>query len=205
MKPNPLTRLARFLTAHRRLAASTAAMVSVFALAAIAAGQDEHRVTVVAVAAPLAAGHLLAASELTTVAVPADVVPDGALTAADEAVGRMLAANRPRGAIVTSDDLVAESGHTAGPGRLVLPVYLAQTDILKLVRPGDRIALLVSDGPAGQTTIAEDVLVVAVPEVETSGFMSSGSAEYVLVDVPHDTAALLARASATSTVTAALM
>jgi Flp pilus assembly protein CpaB len=195
---------ARFLAVHRRLVASLAAMACVFALAVIAADRGEPRVDVVAAAGRVAAGHQLTAADLTTVAAPAGLVPDGALTEVGEAVGRMLAAALPRGAIVTADSLVAESGHAAGPGRLVLPVTVAQTDVLKLLRPGDEIALLIPDGPAGETVVADDALVVAVPDSAADGFLGSGGAAYVLVDVPNETAARLAGPATTSTVTNAL-
>ncbi|MDR1450080.1 MAG: SAF domain-containing protein [Propionibacteriaceae bacterium] len=204
MKPHRLTQLARFLTVYRRLAAAGAAALCVFALAVIASGRAETRVAVVTVTARAEAGHMVAAADLTTMEIPAESVPDGALTAASEAVGRMLAATVPRGGILTADSLVAESGRTTSPGHLILPVYLAQTDILKLIRPGDRIALLITDGTTGETSIAEDVLVVAIPETADGGFLGGSSAEYVLVDVPQETAAVLAGSSRTVSVTIAL-
>jgi hypothetical protein len=204
MKANPITALVRFLTIHRRLVAAVAAMACVFALASIASGRDQTLVTVVVTADRVGAGHMLAEADLTTLGVPTQVVPDGALVWPADAIGRMLSGTLPRGAILTAEALVAESGRGTTPGHLILPVHLAQTDVLKLIHAGDRIALLITDMTTQETSIAEDVLVVAIPEVETSGFLGASTPDYLLVDVPNNVATLLAGASVTSTVTVAL-
>jgi Flp pilus assembly protein CpaB len=204
MRPNPLTALVRFLTTHRRFVATGAAMTCVFALAIIASGRDEDQVNVVTASARIEAGHMITESDLTTQTMPVAVVPDAALTSSEDAIGRMSAATLSRGSILTRDNLVAESGRATTPGHLILPVHLAQADLLKLIHPGDRIALLITDGATNQTSIAEDVLVVAIPEADPGGFMSASDPEYVLVDVPNETAAILASASVMSTITIAL-
>ncbi|MDR1807251.1 MAG: SAF domain-containing protein [Propionibacteriaceae bacterium] len=192
MKTNPLTLLVRFLTLHRRAVAALAAMLCVGALATVASGRSDTLVTVVTVAQRVAAGATVTAADVTQTGVPAQFVPEGALADPADAVGHLAAAALPRGAIVTADDLVAASGRTTVDGRLVLTVPLDQAELADLLHPGDRVALILSDY-SGVTTVADDVVIVALTEPEGSLF--GGGAASVLVDVPEATATLLAQAT----------
>jgi len=198
MRFHPLTGLVRFLAVHRRLVATLAAMLSVGAVAVIATGHDAVSVSVVTAAHRLEAGQAVTAADLAVVAVPADLVPEGAVTNAAEAVDHLTAATVPRGGIVTTDSFAA-GRHATRDGRLVLPVRLTQPELAGLLQPGTEVSLIVADG-YGQTTVIDDVVVVSLPEASSGGLFGGSDATAVLVDVPEQQATLLAGSGATITI-----
>ncbi|MDR1387347.1 MAG: SAF domain-containing protein [Propionibacteriaceae bacterium] len=204
MRTTLLTASTRLLIGHRRLVATVSAMACVLCLAVIASGRDQPRTTVLVTTDRVEAGRLLTAADLAAVAVPAGLVPDGALTDPAQAVDRMTAATLPRGSIVTDDALVSGGGRTSGQGRLILPLAVEQPDLMALIKPGDRITLLVTDGATGQTTVASDVLVAMASPAGTDDWLGNSGPDHILVDVSAETATLLASASVTARVTIAL-
>jgi Flp pilus assembly protein CpaB len=190
MRPNPLTLFVRFLALHRRAVAAVAAMVAVGALGVIASGRDQVLVPVVTATHLIEAGQVVAAADVTTTKIPAQYVPDGALTDPAAAVGRLTAATLTRGAVVTSEALVAATGRTTGPGRLVLMIPVNPRDLMDLLQPGETVTLLVSDG-VGASTVIDDVVIVGFPQASDAGLFGGASAT-VLVDVSESAAELLA-------------
>jgi Flp pilus assembly protein CpaB len=192
MRPNLLTILVRFLAAHRRGVAALAAMLAAGALGVVASGRDEGAVPVVTAVRHVDAGQALTAADVTLTAVPAQYVPDGALTDPAQAVGRLTVAPLPRGGIVTADALVAATGRAATPGRLILLIPVNPADLAGLLQPGQAVTLLLSDG-FGTSTLVDDVTIVGFPEAASTSLFGS-SAATVLVDVTEATAELLAGA-----------
>jgi Flp pilus assembly protein CpaB len=203
MRANLLTRLARFLTLHRRLVAAVAAMLSVAALAVVLTGRDQVLVEVVTVVQRVEAGQTVTADDIRLAGVPEAFLPQGALTQAETAVGRLAAAGLPVGAIVTTDALVSSAGRASASGRLVMPLTLTQPELVELLRPGDAVALIVSD-PYGETTVIDDVVIVGLPQSDSGGLLSSATASSILIDVSDAVAAQLTAARAASTITIAL-
>ncbi|MDR1266117.1 MAG: SAF domain-containing protein [Propionibacteriaceae bacterium] len=203
MRANLLTRLVRFLTLHRRLVATLAAMLSVTALAVVLTGRDQVLVEVVTVVQRVEAGQTVTADAVRLTGVPQELLPQGALTQAETAVGRLAAAGLPVGAIVTTDALVTSAGRSSAAGRLVMPLTLTQPELVDLLRPGDAVALIVSD-PYGETTVIDDVVIVGLPQSDSGGLLASSTTSSILIDVSDAVAAQLTAARAASTITIAL-
>ncbi|MFT4289513.1 SAF domain-containing protein [Nocardioides sp.] len=159
-----LLRIRRRLLSHRRvLAALLTGLAVLAALRALSPGAPAS-VELTVAARDLPAGVTLGAGDLTTVSVPASLVPDGATA---EPAGETLAAPLRRGEPVTDARLVG-AALAAEPGQVAVPVRLPDAEMAALLDPGDRIDLLAVDpsanGPAGAAQVATGVLVLAVPD-----------------------------------------
>lgn len=204
-------RAARRLRRHRRPLSAV--------LLAAAAGTVVHAalpapagVALVTAADDLPAGHVLSAADLTTTAVPADAVPDGAL-GAEELEGARLASAVRAGEAVT-DARVAGAGLVMAlpTGQVAVPVLLAPQ-----VRPwltvGQRVRLLPGAAGAGWTegsagtlvvggaeAVVEAATVLDIAAVPSEGLLAGGATTgldpvTVLVQVPDRDAATLAAAA----------
>jgi len=153
----------RRLPGGRRLvSAALLALATAVAVDAVAAGPDDG-VDLAVAARDLPAGHALTAGDLTTVRVPAEVVPDGALAAGD-AGGAALSAPVRRGEPVT-DARVGGTGllTAAPPGTMAVPVRVGDDAVLGLLRPGDEVAVLAGADVGGLSGDGGEVLVHAAP------------------------------------------
>ncbi|MEU2202432.1 Flp pilus assembly protein CpaB [Isoptericola sp. NPDC019482] len=188
-------------------------------------------VAVVVPAHPLAAGEPVAADDLTTVAVAAALVPDGAVTDPDDLVGRSPVTTLPAGlplhpALLPGGGVVAQ----APKGTVVVPVRLEDT-AAGWLRPGDRVDLVVTgdaarpaagDGAEGSSDsdreddayLARRALVLPRPdsaEPAGGGGLLAGAtgtsqgADVTLVAVSEDEAPGLSAASGWGTVGAVLV
>jgi len=182
-------------------------------------------VDVVVPAHPLPAGEPVAAGDLTTVAVVADLAPDGVATDPAELVGRAPATRLPAGLPLHAGLLPGGGVVTQAPrGTVVVPVRLEDTTTGWL-HPGDRVDLVVTgDAIRGGVATAADgagdddgylarrALVLPRPaggDPATGGLLGSatGSSQgaVTLVAVSPDEAAALSAASGRGTVGAVLV
>ena len=148
------------LARRRPLAAGCAALA---VLAAVHAVEPSAARTVpVAVAAhDLASGTLLRPDDLVVRRFPADSAPVGSDA---HAIGRTLAAPVRRGEPVTDVRLVTPSLIDGYPGRVALPVRIADADTVALLRAGAHVALVAADPRRGSASyVAVDVPVLALP------------------------------------------
>lgn len=175
----------RALRWHRRLFAAVFAAVAVYCVLAVLTAREDT-VTVVAAAAPIPGGSTLATADLTTLRLPTDAVPEGALTSSQEAIGRTVVAPVPARGVLTASSL-SSSGGLVGPGRLALPVTLDGTAPIGLLAVGDRIDLLGADGSGAITVLASGARVVAIPSADAGGLLGNG-APVILVDVSREEA-----------------
>lgn len=189
-------RVRRAVGTHRRLLAAG------FAAAAVAGGL--HTVSpppadttdVVVAATDLAAGEPLQHDQLDTVALPDDLVPDGALRSRAAAAGELLAAPMRAGAPLTDLSLVgAPLVDSYGEGRVAAPVRIADAAAVDLLRTGDHVDVLAADprGAAETAVVAADAPVVVVPQTDSSRAGSSGA--LVVLAVTPRTAGRLAQAA----------
>ena len=122
-----------------------------------------QRSPVLVAARDLDATHPLAADDLTTVSIPADAVPFGALVSADAAVGKLPRAPLWRGQVILAPALSndAASFHTglalpAGMRAVALPVTSASQAVGGSIVPGARVDVVAvpvaGRAPAGRTT-----------------------------------------------------
>lgn len=182
--------LRRAVRWHRRLLAAVFAGLAVYCVLAVVTVRDDT-VTVLAVATALPGGQPLTTRDLTPLQLPAAAVPDGALTSADQAVGRALVARLPARAVLTADSL-ASGDSLVEPGRVALPVSLADSALLGLLRVGDRIDLLGTGQSGTVEVLASAVRVAALPKIDAG--LLGGQASAVLVDVTREEAARLVSA-----------
>lgn len=198
--PDSIERLRAALRWHRRLIAAGFAGLAVLAGLQFLAQREDQR-PVLVTGGELAGGRTIESADIAVVQVPAELVPDGALSDPQEALGRTVALARPRGAVLTASDLVTGGGLVA-EGRLALPVALRDSAALGLLDVGDRIDLI-GVTPSGTTSvIATGIRVVAAPE--SSGSALGGSSSVVLVDVDPDQAATISAAGGSSALDFAL-
>ncbi|TXS36360.1 hypothetical protein EAO72_22890 [Streptomyces sp. or43] len=88
----------------------------------------------------------------------------------------------------------AASRHTPPPVRLVsAPVRIADAETVRLLRPGDRVDVIASEGAgAGSRVLAKGARVTRVPTAPVEGPTENGA--LIVVSVPRATAATLAGA-----------
>jgi Flp pilus assembly protein CpaB len=166
--PPAADRLTRARRAVRRVVLARRRPLAALCLAvAVVAGLHAVRppapatVTVTVAARDLVSGTVLSPADLEIRRYPAAVAPPG--TAAT-AVGRTLAAPVRAGEPVTDVRLVSPALGAGYPGRVVVPVRIADGDVVALLRVGDRVDVLAADPRRGVAkTVAVDVPVVALP------------------------------------------
>lgn len=188
---NLIQSIARRISWHRRLLACLLVVLGVLSLAAYLRAPTEDLVTVVAARQDVAAGEVLAADQVETVAIARDQVPAGTFTTEDEAVGHTLAVSLTKGTLVQPSFLITDSAPEAG--RSLVPINVPDSDLAALLTPGTAITLVVND-VEGTTVITNDAVVRALPKVPQSGGISpsAGRAPVVMVEVPTKIAASVA-------------
>nr|WP_231980064.1 SAF domain-containing protein [Tessaracoccus coleopterorum] len=156
---NLLSRLAGFVSWHRRSIGALLAASAVLLLAPGLRPEGPTRRVVVTVTS-LTAGHRLEPADLTLHELPLDALPSDPLTSLDDAVGRTLTARSGGGTILQPGSLTTD--HAAGPGRAVVPVSIADASLRSLLDPGDLLSL-VAQGPDGMEVLSGDARVVTLP------------------------------------------
>lgn len=190
-----LASLRRALRWHRRLFAAVFAALAVYCILTVLTTADEET-SVVAAARPIPGGNVIGAADLTTLRLPTDAVPEGALTSPDQALGRTVVAPIPGRGVLTASSL-ASAGNLVAPGRLALPVNLEESAPVSLLRVGDRIDLLGLGGSGTVEVLAQGVRVVAIPTTDAGGLLAA-RARVLLVDLSHAEAARVVAATAGS-------
>jgi Flp pilus assembly protein CpaB len=183
--PNGLPTSSRASRAHRTirrlLLARRRPLAALCAAAAVLAGLQAVRppapatVSVPVASRDLVAGAVLDPGDVVRRELPAGDVPDGVVP---DPVGRTLAAPLRRGEAVTDVRLVGPGLSRGYPGRVALPVRIADADAVELLRAGDHVDLIAADPRHGTATaVAVDVPVLAIPEAGsgTDGTASSAA------------------------------
>jgi Flp pilus assembly protein CpaB len=176
LDPSPLNRLTAALRpdwtrtlAARRIAA--AALVVLAAVAAVRSDPQGDRIDIVVAARDLAPGTELTSADLRLETRTAITIPDGAQSDLTALVGATLAGPARRGEVLTDVRLLGPrlAEATVGPNSRIVPLHLADTALLDLVRPGDVVDVLAAatsdsgDDPRPQL-VAADAVVVLVSE-----------------------------------------
>ncbi|MGK5112836.1 MULTISPECIES: Flp pilus assembly protein CpaB [unclassified Geodermatophilus] len=190
-------------TGRQVLAGLLAATALVLALrpAAPPAGPGEPETApVVVAAADLPPGAVLATGDLAVARYPTALRPAGTTPDPTALVGQALAGGLRAGEPVTDARLVG-AGLTAqlAAGQVAAPVRPADVVVSALVRPGDRVDVLATAPDAARAeVVAAGALVLAAPGPDDAG------EGLLLLAVDGATAALLAAASTTATLTLSL-
>lgn len=156
---------------------------------------------VVVAARSLDAGRPLEDGDLALGRYPPGTAPAGVVAEPDLLVGRLLAGPVRAGEPLTDTRLVGP-GLTSllPPGQVAAPVRLADLAVAALVRTGDRVDVLATEPGAGEAgTLASGVRVLAA-----GGSGEGPTAGLLLVAVDTGTAARLAAASTSATLTVSL-
>jgi pilus assembly protein CpaB len=199
--------------AARRLAAALLAVGALFLALrpapAPATDTAPEGLPVVVAASDLPAGTALAGSDLALARLPPEYVPAGTSAEPEGLLGRVLAGGVRAGEPLT-DTRVVGAGLTAllQPDQVAAPVRLADLAVAALVRTGDRVDVLATQPDADRAElVAEGALVLAATgpaQDPTSGSSADPTAGLLLVAVDGATAARLAAAAASSTLTVTL-
>ena len=184
--------LLRAAARHRSLLSAGLAAAAVASALSVLAPPAAATVQVVTAARDLPAGTVLGPDDLSATALPAQVVPAGALTAAADVQGRLVAGPVRRGEPLTDVRLLGQGLLPAGAG-LAVPVRLAEPATGALVSAGDRVDVLSAamEGSAAADVVAAGLQVLSVPELGDA----AGEGALIVVAASRGTAARLAAAA----------
>ena len=153
---------------------------------------------VVVFARDVAPGDVVEADDLAVRPLPEDAVPSSAVASLEEASGQIVASHASAGEVVTATRLLGPDlvsalvGDDADEFTLV-PVKLADPDILPMLHHGDHVSV-VTAGEKEAITVAESGIVVIAGAPEEDDNPSSG----LLLLLRHRDASAVAAASLTS-------
>lgn len=177
----------------RRGAAVALVLCAAVSALASRAGSDPQ---VLVFARDVGPGDVVAAGDVELRPLPEDVAPAAALSSVDDTEGQIVASHASAGEVVTPTRLIGPDltralvGNDAADYTLV-PVKLADPDIIPMLHHGDRVSV-VTAGDGAPRTVAEDgtVVVAGTPEDDSSSS--------VLLLLRHAEAAEVAAASLSS-------
>jgi Flp pilus assembly protein CpaB len=168
-------------------------LAALCAAAAVLAGLHAVRpppgptVTVEVAAHDLSSGTVLTGADLTSRRYPAGLAPVGSVP---DAVGRTVAAPVRAGEPVTDVRLVTPSLLEGYPGRVAVPVRIADAAAVSLLRSGDQVDLVAADPRRGTaSSVAVGVAVLAIPPPEagqTTGSAALTGRLVVIAAAPSD-------------------
>jgi Flp pilus assembly protein CpaB len=189
--------------AARRVAAG--ALVVLAAVIALRSDPQGDRIDIVVAARDLASGVELTADDVRLENRTATTVPDGSQPDVGAVIGATLAGPARRGEVLTDvrvlSPRLAES--VAGPDARIVPLPLADSALLDLVRPGDVVDVLAAGAPDSDSArpqlVATNAVVVVVSEKPKGA--GNGSDRVVLVALPAHAANDVAAAALAQTVT----
>ena len=173
----------------RRVAAG--GLVVLAGVAALRSNPDGDRAEVVVAVHDLAPGTALTPDDVRLEKRSATTLPDGSQADLDAVVGSTLASPTRRGEVLTDVRLLgsrlAES--TAGPGARIVPLHLADSALIDLVRVGDVVDVLAAPATDSQAAaqavgkvVATDAVVVLVSAKQKA--QATDSDRVVLVALP---------------------
>jgi Flp pilus assembly protein CpaB len=153
----------------RRIAAG--GLVVLAGIAALRSNPDGDRTEVVVAARDLTPGSALTSDDVRTEKHLAATVPDGSQADLGAVVGSTLAGPMRRGEVLTDVRLLgtrlaeAAIGSKAGPGARIVPLHLADSALIDLVRAGDVVDVLAAapnDSQPGTQAVSKVVATDAV-------------------------------------------
>ena len=153
--------LRRTVRRHRRLLAATCAGLAVVLGLGALRPKPAPTAEIVVAARDLPAGAAIAAGDVRLTALPAGLVPSGALRSVAEAAGQHLAAPVRRAEPVTDVRLTTGPLSRPSEGLVAMPVRFADVEAARLLQPGERIDVLAAVAPGANDAVAADAAVVA--------------------------------------------
>lgn len=181
----------------------TAFLLVLAAIVSAFAGRAANDPVVLVFARDVRPGETLTPDDIDVRRLPETVIPDKALDTVDTAEGQVVASHAGAGEVVTSTrllgpDLVAAlAGGGDGAGFTMVPVKLAEPDIIPMLHHGDTVSVVTVDTQAPTAkprTIATGGTVVLAGAQDEGGSPGSG----VLLLLRDDDAVSVAAASLSS-------
>ena len=182
-------------------------LVALAGIAALRPNPDGDRAEVVVAARDLHPGAALTLDDVRLETRLAATVPDGSAADLGAVIGSTLAGPTRRGEVLTDVRLLgsrlAES--TAGPGARIVPLHLADSALIDLVRVGDVVDVLAAPGTdsqapgQGSRVVATDAVVVLVSAKQK--VQAADGDRVVLVALPARVANAVAGSTLGQTVT----
>ncbi|MBW0015103.1 SAF domain-containing protein [Mycobacterium sp.] len=201
----------------RRLAAG--GLVALAGIATLRSNPEGERAEVVVAVRDLRPGTALTLEDVGIENRLAATVPDGSQNDLGAVIGSTLASPTRRGEVLTDVRLLgsrlaeAAIGPKAGPGARIVPLHLADSALIDLVRVGDVVDVLAapspdpqaasgSGGQAGSRVVATDAVVVLVSAKQK--LQADDGDRVVLVALPARVANTVAGSALGQTVTLTL-
>jgi pilus assembly protein CpaB len=200
MKPlRALDDLRRRILVHRRLLGASCAAVAVWLVVQAATAPPPATQAVWTAAHDLTSGTVLERDDLTRTAFAPGSVPVAAVHSLESVVGRTLATPLGTGEPITTAHLTGSERLAGYPGRSAVAVRIPDAEVVALLTPGQRVALVASDPQGGMQSerVVEDAAVLAVPRPSQDGGASTLTGRLVVFAVPADRADELASAGTT--------
>lgn len=182
----------------RRKIAAVAAVICLFATLSALTPRRDDLVGVLAAQRDLPAGHRLSASDVHTINMPGQLVPAHAFTDTGAVVGQTLVGGLSAGSVLTSASVLSAGPSNAGDGEQLVPIRLADSGIVGLLKVGDRVTVVTQDVEGSQVVLASQVRIAALPQPEPSNSVAPQSGALVVLAADASTAAKLAGAGAQS-------
>jgi pilus assembly protein CpaB len=182
--------LRRRVLVHRRLLGALLAGLATWLVVQASTAPPSETVPVWTAARELSSGTVLTSSDLTHTGFAPGSVPSGALRSAADVVGRTLATPLGKGEPVSAAHLAGSERLAGYPGRSAVAVRIPDPDVVRLLTPGQRVALVASDPQGGQPPVrlVDDAAVLAVPRLSRDTSSSALSGRLVVFAVPEETA-----------------
>jgi SAF domain len=197
----------------RRVAAG--GLVVLAGIATLRSNPDADSAEVVVAVRDLRPGTALTLDDVQLEKRLATTVPDGSQADLSAVLGSTLASPTRRGEVLTDVRLLgsrlaeAAIGSKAGPGARIVPLHLADSALIDLVRVGDVVDVLAAPaadapatGPAASRVVATDAVVVLVSAKQK--VQAADSDRVVLVALPARVANTVAGSALGQTVTLTL-
>jgi pilus assembly protein CpaB len=176
-----------------------AAVAAVLTGISAAVPEGPAMATVVKAKSQLPGGTVLSAADLALDHVVASDAPEGVLTDPDALVGKTLAAPVAKDQMMTLLTTTAARA-SVPPGHVIAPLRLPDTALAALLRPGDIVDVIAADPEAEQAAVvAASARVVTVPQVSDDRLGPGPEGALVLINVDSQTAAVVARAAVSAT------
>lgn len=192
LNPSPIHRLTAALrpdwsktVAARRVAA--AALVVLAAVAAVRSDPHGEYTDIAVAVRDLTPGVELTADDVQLASHRKATLPEGAQTELAAVIGTIIAGPVRRGEVLTDVRLLGPrlAEATAGPDARIVPLHLADTALLDMIRPGDVVDVLTVGGEQEDSrplVVATDAVVVLVSEKPKG--TGSGTDRVALVALP---------------------
>ncbi len=193
-----LDRLHRRVLIHRRvLAALCAGAALLLTITALRPPADPTALLWTA-ARDLPSGSVLTAADLRRTAFRPGSLPAAAPRDLTDLVGRTLSAPLGAGEAVTSTRLLGSTLLAGHPGRVAVPVRIADQDVVGMLRVGDRIDVVASDpqGRRAPERLLSGAPVLVVPAAPEGRNGPGLPGRLLVVGVPEDAAVTVAEAAA---------